>query len=280
MAVNLPTELLRSFVAIIDTGSMLQATERVFLTQSALSLQMRRLEDLVRQPLFNRQGRRLRLTPAGERLLRTARDILALNDQVLAALQGQALSGSVRLGMNQDFAEIFLPGVLNEFIISHPEIQTQIRVGGSQELLDLFANNQLDTVLCVRPEDDPKLLRTVPMGWYGHAHLLEREILPLALLEPPCLFRAAALARLEAAGLRFRILVETASLSGIRAAVQSGLAITCRGPLFADAAPLLPPDALPPLSRAGYAIYNCPTPSPAVARLETLLQQAVTALCG
>ena len=140
MAVNLPMELLRSFVAIIDTGSMLQATERVFLTQSALSLQMRRLEELVRQPLFNRRGRRLRLTPAGERLLRTARDILALNDQVLAALQGQALSGSVRLGMNQDFAEIFLPGVLNEFITSYPEIQMQVRVGGSQELLDLLAN--------------------------------------------------------------------------------------------------------------------------------------------
>ncbi len=76
MAVNIPTELLRSFVAIIETGSMLQATERVFVTQSALSLQMRRLEDIVRQPLFNREGRRLRITPAGETLLVTARQIL------------------------------------------------------------------------------------------------------------------------------------------------------------------------------------------------------------
>lgn len=278
MAVNLPMELLRSFVAIIDTGSMLQATERVFLTQSALSLQMRRLEELVRQPLFNRQGRRLRLTPAGERLLRSARDILALNDQVLAALQGQALSGSVRLGMNQDFAEIFLPGVLNEFITSYPEIQTQVRVGGSQELLDLLAGGQLDLVLCVRPEDDLKLLKTVPMGWFGHMHLLEREVLPLALLEPPCLFRAAALQRLEAAGRRFRVLVETASLSGIRAAVQAGLAITCRGPLFAEIAPMLPADSLPPLARAGYAIYDSPPPSPAATRLEILLRQAVLAL--
>ena len=109
MAVNIPMELLRSFVAIIDTGSMLQATERVFLTQSALSLQMRRLEDLVRQPLFNRQGRRLRLTPAGDRLLRTARDILSLNDQVLAALQGQALSGSVRLGIFDQFNDSASP---------------------------------------------------------------------------------------------------------------------------------------------------------------------------
>src|ERR1700692_4849869 len=75
MAVNIPTELLRSFVAVIETGSILQATERVFVTQSAISLQMRRLEEIIRQPLFNRHGRKLRLTPAGEHLLSTARQI-------------------------------------------------------------------------------------------------------------------------------------------------------------------------------------------------------------
>jgi DNA-binding transcriptional LysR family regulator len=137
MAVNMPMELLRSFTAIVDTGSMLQATERFFVTQSALSLQMRRLEGIVREPLFNRQGRRRRLTLAGEHLLRAARQILALNDQTLAALQGQALSGALGVGMNQDFAEVFLPGVLSAFSAAHPEIQMQVRVGGSQELLDL-----------------------------------------------------------------------------------------------------------------------------------------------
>ena len=133
-------------------------------------------------------------------------------------------------------------------------------------------------MLCVRPEDDPKLLKAVPMGWFGHMHLLEREVLPLALLEPPCLFRAAALQRLEASGRRFRVLVETASLSGIRAAVQAGLAITCRGPLFGETAPLLTTDALPALARAGYAIYDSPMLSPAATRLEALLRQAVLAL--
>ena len=99
MAVNIPTELLRSFVAVIETGSILQATERVFVTQSAISLQMRRLEEIIRQPLFNRHGRKLRLTPAGEHLLSTAHQILALNDRVLASLQAQALSGTARIGL-------------------------------------------------------------------------------------------------------------------------------------------------------------------------------------
>ena len=278
MAVNLPTELLRSFTAIIDTGSMQQATERVFVTQSALSLQMRRLEELVRQPLFNRQGRRLNLTPAGDRLLTAAREILALNDRTVAALEGQALSGAVRIGMNQDFAEIFLPDVLREFTITYPEIQAQVRVGGSQELLELLQGGQLDTALCVRPHDDIQRLCTAPMRWYGHGHLLGRDVLPLALLEPPCLFRAAALTALEAAGLPFRIVVETASLSGIRAAVQGGLALTCRGPLFADAAPMQTNAALPVLPEMSYALFTASPTNQAAVRLEQLLRQTIDEL--
>lgn len=278
MPVNLPTELLRSFVAIVETGSMQQATERVFVTQSALSLQMRRLEELVRQPLFNRQGRRLALTPAGERLLKAAREMLALNDRTVAELQGQALSGTVRLGMNQDFAELLLPGVLREFTITYPETQTQVRVGGSQELLELLQAGQLDTAMCVRPANDPRQVGAAGMHWFGHEHLLDHEVLPLALLEPPCLFRAAALAALEAVGRPFRIVVETASLSGIRAAVHAGLALTCRGPLFADSAPLLPDNVLPQMPGIAYALYSTSALPPAAAKLEELLRQTIEAL--
>lgn len=278
MPVNLPTELLRSFVAIVETGSMQQATARVFVTQSALSLQMRRLEELIRQPLFNRQGRTLALTPAGESLLKTARDILALNDRILVELQGQALSGSVRVGLNQDFAELFLPGVLREFTITHSEIQTQVRVGGSQELLELLSAGQLDTVLCVRPPDDPHQIQIVQSSWYGYEHLLEQEVLPLALLEPPCLFRKGALAALEATGRPFRIVVETASLSGLRAAVHAGLAITCRGPLFSGSTSPLPENSLPALPKISYALNSASMLSPAATRLKELLKQAVDEL--
>jgi DNA-binding transcriptional LysR family regulator len=280
VAVNLPIEVLRSFVAIIETGSMLQATERVFVTQSALSLQMRRLEEIVRQPLFNRQGRRLRLTPAGEHLLVVARQILELNDRAVASLQGQALSGAVGIGMNQDFADLLLPGVLNEFLISHPEIQLQVRVGGSQELLEALRAQQLDVVVCVRPEHEPKNLKTMPMQWIGHAHLLEREILPLAMLAEPCLFRATALRVLEEAGRKFRIVVETASLSAVRAAVQSGLGITLRNALFMESGliPRLAQESLPALPGVGYALFTTDEPSSAAALLASLVQASVLEL--
>jgi DNA-binding transcriptional LysR family regulator len=273
-------ELLRSFVAINETGSMQQATKRVFVTQSALSLQMRRLEEIVRQPLFHRQGRKLSLSQAGVHLLSSAKQILEMNDRLFASLQGQALSGHVRVGLNQDFAEIFLPGVLNEFVILHPEIQLQVRVGGSQELLEALKSDALDVVFCVRPESEPQNIKIVPMQWVGQEHLLEQEVLPLALLEEPCLFRATALALLEESGRKFRVVVETASLSVLRAAVQAGLAITCRNKLFIDSGlmPFLPAASLPALPNHGYALFMAQLPSPAALRLAELVRQSVTTL--
>jgi DNA-binding transcriptional LysR family regulator len=123
MVVNLPTELLRSFTAIVDTGSMLRATQRVFVTQSALSLQMKRLEDLVQTALFQREGRRLKLTPAGHSLLGHAREILDANDRALQALSGDVLAGPARIGFVQDFAETLLSGVLARFTQLNPETQ-------------------------------------------------------------------------------------------------------------------------------------------------------------
>jgi DNA-binding transcriptional LysR family regulator len=280
MAVNLPTELLRSFVAIVETGSMLQATERVFVTQSALSLQMRRLEDIVRQPLFHRQGRKLRVTAAGEHLLETARQILALNDRVLASLQGQALSGTVRIGLNQDFAEMFLPGVLREFAATHPDVQMQVRISGSQELLDALRADQLDVVLCVRAAGEANAIKTGPMEWLGDARLPALPVLPLALLEPPCVFRATALAVLEEAGRPFKMVVETASLSGVRAAVQAGLAVTCRNPLFIDPElmSVLRGTTLPALPNICFALHISPQATPAAKHLAALVRDTTTSV--
>ena len=131
MLVNLPTELLRSFAAIVDAGSMLRATERVFVTQSALSLQMKRLEDLVQTSLFQREGRRLSLTPAGQSLLTHAREILDANDRAVTALSGDVLPGPARIGIVQDFAETLLSGVLARFSQFDPQTQVQVRVGES-----------------------------------------------------------------------------------------------------------------------------------------------------
>ncbi|WP_304176647.1 LysR substrate-binding domain-containing protein [Phenylobacterium aquaticum] len=276
MAVNLPTELLRSFAAIVDSGSMLRATERVFVTQSALSLQMKRLEETVQTPLFHRDGRRLVLTPTGETLLAFARDILAMNDRAVAAVTGDALAGPARVGLVQDFAETLLSGVLSQFAQLNPDAQLQIRVGGSQELIDLLNTDRLDIVLCMGASDDQAAIRTAPTIWLGDDALLAQEVLPIAVLERPCRFRDAALSALDASGRPYRVVLETPSLSVLRAAVNSGLGITCRTELFstrrlgeAEAA------SLPDLPGVAYVRHVRAKPHPTIARLAELIRTAV-----
>jgi len=279
MAVNLPTDLLRSFAAIVDSGSMLRATERVFVTQSALSLQMKRLEETLQASLFRRDGRRLSLTPAGETLLGYTREILSTNDRAVAALTGDVLPGPARVGLVQDFAETLLTGVLSHFARLNGETQLQVRVGGSAELLDLLTSDRLDVVLCMGPQDDPAALKTAPMVWLGNPALAELEVLPLAVLEVPCRFRDAALAALDAAGRRYRIVLETPSLSALRAAVESDICVTCRTDIVLKRAidPVLAP-SLPALPSVAYARHTRADPHPTLARLSEMIRAAVVEL--
>lgn len=276
MAVNLPTELLRSFAAIVDSGSMLRATERVFVTQSALSLQMKRLEDTLQASLFHRDGRRLVLTPAGQTLLDYARDILAMNDRAVSALTGDALAGPARVGLVQDFAETLLSGVLARFAQLNPDAQLQVRVGGSQELLEALASDRLDVVLCMGGSDDIAAIRVASTVWLGEDALVEEEVLPIAVLERPCRFRDAALAALDAVGRPYRVVLETPSLSVLRAAVSAGLGVTARTRIFSDR--LLGAEAvgaLPALPQVTYVRHTRANPHPTIGRLADLMNAAV-----
>ncbi len=278
MAVNLPTDLLRSFAAIVDSGSMLRATERVFVTQSALSLQMKRLEETLQAPLFHRDGRRLVLTPAGQTLLVHARDILAANDRAVAAVTGDALAGPARVGLVQDFAETLLAGVLSRFTQLNPETQLQVRVGGSHEMLELLAADRLDIVLCMGAGDDPAAIRVAPTLWLGEDDLAEQEVLPIAVLERPCRFRDALISSLEASGRPYRVVLETPSLSVLRAAVNAGLGVTCRTELVG--ARTLGVEAaarLPSLPNVAYVAHQRSNVHPTVSRLAGLIRSAIVA---
>jgi DNA-binding transcriptional LysR family regulator len=277
MVVNLPTELLRSFAAIVDAGSMLKATERVFVTQSALSLQMKRLEDLVQTPLFQREGRRLALTPAGQSLLAHARAILDANDRAVLALSGDALIGAARIGFAEDFAEILLSGVLARFSDLHSDTQVQVRVGSSVELLEAMQADQLDVLLCLGSGDDPAAIRTEPMRWVGNPDLVRQDVLPLAILERRCRFRTAALAALEKAGRPYRIVVETPSLAALRAAVESGIGVSCRTVHVVDAA-IEAKKSLPPLPSVAYVRHVRSNPHPTISHLADLVQTAALEL--
>lgn len=276
MAVNLPTELLRSFAAIVDSGSMLRATERVFVTQSALSLQMKRLEETVQAPLFQREGRRLALTPAGQTLLAYARDMLAMNDRAVSALNGDALAGPARVGLVQDFAETLLSGVLAQFAQLNPDVQLQVRVGGTHDLLAELAADRLDIVLGMGAADDVAAIRVAPMVWLGEGDLARCDVLPVAVLEKPCRFREAALAALDAAGRPYRIVLETPSLSVLRAAVVAGLGVSCRTRVFSDH--VLDPAAaqlLPDLPQVAYVRHTRAQPHDTITRLADLMKTAV-----
>jgi len=238
---------LRSFVAIVDAGSMLNAADRVFVTQSALSLQIKRLEELVRQSLFHRDGRRLVLTPSGEILLDYARRVLSLHDEAVVAVSGRNLTDPIRIGTVQDFADSLLSPLLARFADLHPGSRIYARVASSAELVNLMERGELDVIIGYSSDDDPDAVKTVDMSWYGDEALLNQEVVPLAVLEQPCRFRDAAIAGLDAAGRPWRIAVETPNLAGLRAAVGAGLAVTCRTHLFLSDTDRLDAKSLPEL---------------------------------
>jgi len=282
MVTNVPTDLLRSFVAIVEAGSMAQATETVFLTQSALSLQMKRLEDLLQQRLFRRHGRSLMLTGSGDELVSLARQVLGLNDRIVASLGRMTDPEPLQLGLVQDFADTVLPGVLTQFHSAHARARIQLRVGGSAELLELFDRGKLDIALCIGRHGEirrgsSEIVREVPMSWIGDSALTTREELPLVLLEQPCAFRTATLEALERAERRYRIMLETPNLPGMRAAVRAGLGITCRTTDFARAEglPIPAPDLLPELPGIDYVLLRRDGLSEPGSVLAGLLQGAV-----
>ncbi|MEI9964256.1 MAG: LysR substrate-binding domain-containing protein [Caulobacteraceae bacterium] len=276
MPAILPIEVLRSFVAIVDCGSMLKASERVFLTQSALSLQVKRLEEMLQQPLFHRDGRRLVLAPAGEVLLQYAREMLALNDQAISAVSGGALDGPVRIGMVQDFAETLLTRILAQFAALHPEAALHARIGGTAELLEELEKDRMDLLIGFAEPGSKADVRVEPMVWIGDPDLAAREVLPLAVLERPCRFREAAIAALEAAGRPYRIVLETPNLSTLRAAVEARLGLSCRTPLFGATALDGAAAGLPPLPAVACSLWTARSLTAAQRRLESLVRTALS----
>ena len=277
MPANLPLDVLRSFVAIVDAGSMLKAADRVFLTQSALSLQVKRLEDLLQFPVFSREGRRLALTPAGETFLGYARRLLALNDEAIRVTSGSGLAGPVRIGMVQDYAETLLTGVLAQFVRLHPEATLQVRVGGTAELLEMIEADTLDVALGYAEPGSPAELRREAVVWIGAPELAKRDVLPLAVLEKPCRFRAAAIAALETAGRPFRIALETPNLSTLRAGVEARLGLTCRTALFRGADDATTLHGLPALPQVAIALWTSTRSADSKTRLGGMFADAILA---
>ncbi|MFA6154302.1 LysR substrate-binding domain-containing protein [Mesorhizobium sp.] len=234
---TLDPDLLRTFLAFVDSGSLAQAASRVARSPSAVTAQMQRLEEIVGEPLLAPQGRGRGLTPAGENLVGHARRILAVHREAWLALRGARAAGHVAIGTTQDFADSGLPDLLRAFAASHPRVRIELRVGRSAELAQALQAGNLDLAIIMRrtaAPDEVGVLRE-PMIWLCSQKGLasQQDGLPLALLDPYCGFREAAIAALDAAGRRYRIAAGSASLAGLRTAVNAGIALTLRTARFA-----------------------------------------------
>ena len=147
MIPNLDIDLLKTFLAISDTGSFTRAAEEVHKTQSAVSMQMKRLEELLGRPLFARDGRASRFTPDGERLVEYARRLVAMNDEAVSTFQRPELTGTVRFGTPDDYADRFLPEILARFARTHPMVTVDVDCLNTSVLFDRTRRGEMDLAL-------------------------------------------------------------------------------------------------------------------------------------
>lgn len=236
---NLDMDVLRTLVLAEQLGGFGRAAERVGRSQSAVSQQVRKIEEQVGESLFEKQGRGLAPTPAGEILIAYARRILDLNDEALIAVRGTAARGQVRFGLPPDLAETWLPDVLGRFNRAHPGVRLETIVDRNRILVDRLDRGELDVVLAMNQIDraDARPLAALKAIWIGPSPRRLRwdpaggEPLPLVLTEAPCFFRQRALTVLEAAGIPWRVVLTSASARGLWAAVEAGLGVTLRIPV-------------------------------------------------
>lgn len=233
----LDLDALRSFVVGIESGSFALAAKRLCRSTSAVSAQLKKLEMQCGVALVVKNGRRLALTQHGEIVLGYARRMLALNDEAQRALQGELLQGEIRIGMQEDFGESLMPGMLGQLKRHHPGLRISARIDRNHALLSGLAEKTLDMALMWQPDtplQDGRLLGRCQLEWVYHreldidALLAQGEPLPLVMFASPCLMRARATACLDRAGIPWRVMFVSHSLSGIWAAVQAGLGITVR----------------------------------------------------
>jgi len=230
MRKHLPIESLRTFVSVIETGSFTRAGRVVGRSQSAVSLQIQRLECLCGASLLMRDSRAPFLTRQGEILLETAREILALNDACFDVMGDPFLSGSIRVGIPNDFATSILPQVLGRFTKAHPNVNLEVTCDLSATLGDHFESSDLDVMIGIRTErTTAKPLKTwsEPVVWVagGDQNTETRSPLPLVVYPEGCRYRTAVFRALEAAEIPSRIAFCSASLSGLQMAVKSGLGV-------------------------------------------------------
>lgn len=229
---NLDLDLLRTFVAVADLNTFAAAAAAVCRTQSAVSQQMQRLEQLVGKELFARHGRNKLLTEHGIQLLGYARKILRFNDEACMSLMFSNLQGVLTLGASDESADTILPFLLNRISSVYPKLALDVSVKRNAFMVEMLNENKVDLVVTThRPgQFDCLTLRTSPTHWYCAAEyvLQKGEPVPLVLLDDPSPFRDMVLTALNEANIPWRMAYVASTLPAVRAAVKAGLGVTAR----------------------------------------------------
>nr|WP_268821739.1 LysR substrate-binding domain-containing protein [Octadecabacter dasysiphoniae] len=281
---NFDTLVLRTFVAAAECGEFAHASRVVGRSQGAVSMQIQKLERVVDQTLFLRRKAGVSLTDAGRRFLPHAKNILDAKDHALREMAGFNVQGDVRVGIPQDFAETFLPGILGAFTRSHPSVRLTAHVDRNVDLGEAVRRGHLDLALTfgLHTAAEGQVLAEVPAVWIGpkdYRVSVEKRV-PLVAFTAPCIFREIAQNSLTSCGLGHLVSMNSTSLQGLWTGVNAGLGIAVRTPIQ------LPPHltvlgaeaGLPPLPSVKIRLHHAEhTASEAMVRLKNILKEEIAA---
>jgi len=280
MPANLDIALLRAFLTVLESGGVTKAAPVLALSQAAVSQQIKRLEEVLECRLFERQGRRMVLAPAGERLQGAAQRLVALNDEVYAGMRTPPFEGEVRFGVPYDLIASFVPAILRRFAKAQPRVHVSLVCEDSSVVREALTSGAVDLALTTETEcgRGGETLRTDRLVWVGvpggDAHT--RAPLPVSLGAATCLFRPVAIEALGRARRDWRAVCEVSRMEPVYAAIEAGLAVA---PLLRSSVPerfeILGPEAhLPSLPEFRINLYAPPRASPAVRDLADHVRQS------
>lgn len=258
---NLDLAALRSFVTVADVGGVTRAAGYLNLTQSAVSMQIKRLEESLGLQLFLRAARKLALSPEGEQLLSYGRRMLALNDEALSRFTTTACEGEIRLGVPHDVVYPAIPGILKRMSQAWPCVRINLVSSFTVLMKDDFARGGFDVILTTEETPDPgaEVLGARPLVWVGAPDGSAWQRRPLRLgFKDTCIFRPRAQAALDAAGIPWELATGGESEQAVEATVAADLAVTARmaGSIPAGTIALAADNQLPPLGEMKLALYR------------------------
>ncbi|MEP3245735.1 MAG: LysR substrate-binding domain-containing protein [Sneathiella sp.] len=230
---NLDSDLLRTFVAVAGAGSVTEGAALIHRSQSATSLQIKRLEAVIGQAVFERHGRGVVLSVAGRQLLPVAHGVIARLDATLREISAKNVTGKLRLGIPDDHGQLKLTQIIAAFSRQHPGVELDVTCAMSSGFPDALAKGKLDLAVyeVETPAPNEELLFEDPTCWVSAAHqaFAPGETLPVALFDHACWWRDAAIRSLEARNKPYRIVYSSQSVSGVMAAVEAGIAVGLLG---------------------------------------------------